>query len=55
MTITKGAPQVSHDATKFGGHRYCHIGDIMLLVCHVILQDHMIEGLSNFMGKTPSR
>ena len=26
--------------TKFGGHRHCGIGDIMVLVCQVISQDH---------------
>ena len=29
---------------KFGGHRQCGSGDIMVLVCHVISQDHVIKG-----------
>ena len=33
---------------KFGDHRHYGSGDIMVLVCHVILQDHvtMEDGLS---------
>ena len=27
----------------------------MVLVCHVILQDHVIKGLSNFMGISQSK
>ena len=30
--------------SRFGGHRHCGSGD-MILVCHVILQDHVIKGL----------
>ena len=29
--------EVSYHPVRFGGHRHC--GDIMTLVCHVILQD----------------
>ena len=28
---------VTHRPTKFGGHKNCCIGDIMVLVCHVIM------------------
>ena len=31
---------------KFGGDSHCGSGDIMILVCYVILQDHVIKGLS---------
>ena len=41
----------SHQVAKFGGHKHSSSGDIMILVYHVILQDHMIKGLSDFMGK----
>ena len=34
---------VSLHPTKFGGHRHCDSGDIIVLVCHLILQDHMIK------------
>ena len=33
----------SHQLSKFGGHSHCCSGDIMILVCHVISQDHLIE------------
>ena len=31
----------------------CGSGDIMVLVCHVILNDSMIKGSCNFMGGAP--
>ena len=40
---------------KFGGHRHCGTGDILNLVCHVILQDQEIKGSCNFMGSSFSR
>ena len=30
-------------------------GNIMVLVCHVISQDPVIEGSCDFMGRSPSR
>ena len=32
---------VSHHPAKFGDHKHCGRTDIMVLVCHVILQDLM--------------
>ena len=29
--------------------------EIMVLICHVILQDHLTKGSSSFMGRSPSR
>ena len=46
---------VSHHPNKFGGHRYCGIGDIIVLVCNLITQDHVIKGSSAFIGSSPSR
>ena len=54
MIILKGAPQVSHQSAKCGSHWYCGGGYILVLVCHVILQDHMTKGLSKFMGESCS-
>ena len=45
---------ISHHPMKFGVNRYCVSGDIMGLVCHVILQYHMIKGLCDFMGQSSS-
>ena len=28
---------------------------IIILVCHVVLQDHVIKGSFDFMGRSPSR
>ena len=32
-----------HHSNKLGGHRRCGSGDIMVLIYHVILQDHVIK------------
>ena len=40
---------------KFGVHKYCGSGDIMILVYRVILQDHVIKWSYGFMGTSPSR
>ena len=46
---------VSHTPTRFGGHRYRDIGCIPVLVCHVISQDQLTEGLSNVISRTSTR
>ena len=40
-------PNVNHHPTNFYGFRHCGDGDIMILVCHVILEDHVIKGLKS--------
>ena len=35
---------------KFGSHRHCGSGDLLILVCHVISQDHAIKGSCYFMS-----
>ena len=40
-------------STMYGGHRHCGSGDLMVLVCHVILQ--RVKGSCDFMGRSPSR
>ena len=47
--------KVSYHSAKFGGHMHCGSGNIMVLVGHVILQDHVIKGSSDFIGTSPSR
>ena len=32
---------VSHQPAKFSSHGHCGSGDVMILVCHVILHDQM--------------
>ena len=46
--------QVCQYPTTFCHHKYCGSGDIMVLVCHVILQDNMTKGWSNTIGRSPS-
>ena len=36
--------KLSYHLAKFGSHRHCGSGDIMILVYHVISQDHKIKG-----------
>ena len=54
---TKGAAQplkASHHPAKFGGLRGFGRGGIMILVCHVIFQDHVINVSRDFIGKNQS-
>ena len=48
---------VSHTPAKltsFCSHKHDSSEDIMALVCHMILQDHVIQGSFDFMGGTLS-
>ena len=47
--------KVSHNPANYDGQRHYVIGDIMVLVCSVILQEHEIKGSCDFMGKRPSK
>ena len=40
-------------AANFGGFRHCGRGDKMLLISHVISNDHMFKGLREFIGGSP--
>ena len=42
-----------HHLAKFGGHRYTSSQDIMLLVCHMIKQDHTIKGPGYYNDSSP--
>ena len=43
--------KVYHHPSKFGGHRHCASLDKMVLVCPVILQNHVIKEWCNFFGR----
>ena len=45
---------VSEHLAKSNGNRHCGVGDVMVLVRQMILQDHVLEGLHKFMGGSPS-
>ena len=47
--------KISCDPAKFNGYRQCGSEDIMILVCHKILQDEVIKGSCDFICKTQSR
>ena len=47
--------KISYRPTRFCGHRHCGSDNIMVLACHVILQDHVIKGSCDFIGRSPSR
>ena len=38
-----GSLKLSIHPAKFDDHRHCGSGDKMVLVCHVILQDHNLD------------
>ena len=40
---------MSHYPTKFDGPRHFGSKDIIFLVCHVIIQDHVIKGSLHFI------
>ena len=40
---------------NFGGHRHSDSREIMLFVCHVTLQDHLIRVLYDLLVRRPSR
>ena len=44
--------KVNYHLTRFDCHRHCGSKDIMILVCKVILQDHVIKRLCDFMGRS---
>ena len=35
--------KVGYQPVKFGSHRHPDSGDTVVLICHVILQDHVIN------------
>ena len=40
---------------KPSGHKSCGIGDKMVLVCHMIYQEHVIKGSCYYISRTRSR
>ena len=47
--------KASYHPPNFGDHSHCGSGTIIILVCHVISQNHVIKGSSEFLGRSPSR
>ena len=45
---------MSHDPVKFGVPINYGSGDIMVVVCHMISQDHVIVGSLNFVDGSTS-
>ena len=39
----------------YDGNRLCHSEDVMVFICHVILQDLVIEVSCDFMKRSSSR
>ena len=46
--------KVSHHPTNYSGHKHCVSGDIIVLVCQVILQDYVIKGSRDFIEESLS-
>ena len=47
--------KASYHPAKSGGYSHSDSGVITVLVCHVILQYHVIRGSCDFMDESPSR
>ena len=47
-----------HHSITFGGHRHSGSGDIIILACHMMLQDKVMRGSRSFIaahqGEQPS-
>ena len=52
VTLSAGTHQVGQLPAKFGGDRHSDSEDIVVLVCHAILHDHVFKRLCNFMGRS---
>ena len=46
---------MSYYLERFGGHRHCDSGDIVVLACNMISQGHVIKALRDFRGRSPLR
>ena len=38
-----------HHPAEFGCHRHCDSGDMRIVICQAISQDHVIKGSFDFM------
>ena len=43
--------KVSYHSAKFSGRRHCGSGVTVVLICHVISQDHVMKGSCDFIGR----
>ena len=50
VTLWAGAQPGSYHPVKLGGNRHCGSEGIIILVCHMILQYHVIKESYDFMG-----
>ena len=46
---------VYNHPVKFGDHRYSGSRDIIFLVCHITLKNHVIKGSFDYIGRSTSR
>ena len=53
-TLLVGAQQDKLPWCKLDGHNHAGSGVMMILVCHMIPQDYVIKGSSDFMGGSHS-
>ena len=54
-TFEQESIKVSYRLAKFDGQKHCCIEGIMILICQVILLEHMTKRSFDFMGRSPSR
>ena len=46
---------VSYHHVEFGSYKLSNSGDMMVFVCQVTLQDHVIKIFYEFVGRSPLR
>ena len=46
--------KANYHPSNFGGHSHSDSGVMMILVSHVMSQEHVIKGSSDFIGWRPS-
>ena len=47
--------KMSYHPAKHGGHRHSSSRQIMIFVCHVTLEDHVMRALYDLLVRSPSR
>ena len=46
-------PKVRNHSTRFGNHSHCDGGDVIISICHVISQGHLVKRSCNFISRGP--
>ena len=47
--------KMSYHSVKFGGHRHSSSRQIIIFICHLTLEDHVMRTLYDLLVRSPSR